>query len=148
MRTIINLDYRAHSTPLFSKIGILDIFYVNTNKITKFMFCYKNNLLPPLLLNLFVTNSQIYCYGTRTGIFQRKLKIAKIILIYKAEHPSFFVNYRPISLLSNFSNFFKKVIYNHSVEFAKKYDKCFHCHFGFWKPLDIQNSDSSVNYLI
>ena len=76
------------------------------------------------------------------------LKSLKIILIYKAEHPSFFVNYRPISLLSNFSNFFKKVIYNHSVEFAKKYDKCFHCHFGFWKPLDIQNSDSSVNYLI
>ena len=30
MRTIINLDYQAHSTPLFSKQGILDIFHVNT----------------------------------------------------------------------------------------------------------------------
>ena len=30
MRTIINLDYQAHSTPLFSKLGILDIFHVNT----------------------------------------------------------------------------------------------------------------------
>ena len=30
MRTIINLDYQAHSTPLFSKLGILVIFHVNT----------------------------------------------------------------------------------------------------------------------
>ena len=67
MRTIINLDYQAHSTPLFSKLGILDIFHVNTFEITKFMFCYKNNLFPPLLLNLLVTNSQIYCYGTTTA---------------------------------------------------------------------------------
>ena len=28
---------------------------------------YRNNLLPPLLLNLFVTNSQIHNYGTRTA---------------------------------------------------------------------------------
>ena len=56
------------------------------------------------------------------GIFLRKLKTAKIILIYKAEDPSFFVNYRPISSLSNFSNFSEKVTYNHMVEFAKKHD--------------------------
>ena len=54
------------------------------------------------------------------GIFLRKLIIAKIIHIYKAEHPSFFVNYRPISFLSNFSKFFEKVLYNHLVEFSKK----------------------------
>ena len=56
------------------------------------------------------------------GIFLRKLKTAKIILIYKAEDPSFFVNYRPISSLCNFSNFSEKVMYNHMVEFAKKHD--------------------------
>ena len=42
------------------------------------------------------------------AIFPHKLKIAKIILIYKAEDPSFFVKYGPISLLSNYSNFFLK----------------------------------------
>ena len=62
-RAIANSDYRAHSAPLFSKLGILDIFKVNTFEIAKFMFYYKNNLLPPLLLNLFVTNSQIRKYG-------------------------------------------------------------------------------------
>ena len=67
VRAITNSDYRAHSAPLFSKLGILDIFQVNTFEIAKFMFYYRNNLLPPLLLNLFVTNSQIHNYGTRTA---------------------------------------------------------------------------------
>ena len=66
VRAITNSDYRAHSAPLFSKLGILDIFQVNTFEIAKFMFYYRNNLLPPLLLYLFVTNSQIHIYGTRT----------------------------------------------------------------------------------
>ena len=50
VRAITNSDYRAHSAPLFSKLGILDIFKVNTFEIAKFMFYYRNNLLPPLLL--------------------------------------------------------------------------------------------------
>ena len=64
---ITNSDYQAHSAPLFSKLGILDIFHINTFEIAKFMFYYRNNLLPLLLLNLFVMNSQIHNYGTRTA---------------------------------------------------------------------------------
>ena len=74
MRAITNSDYRAHSAPLFSKLGILDIFQVNTFEIAKFMFYYRNNLLPPLLLNLFVTNSQIHNYGKP---FHRSLFLGK-----------------------------------------------------------------------
>ena len=48
---ITNSDYRTHSAPLFSKLGILDTFQANTFEIAKFMFYYKNNLLPLLLLN-------------------------------------------------------------------------------------------------
>ena len=57
VRAITNSDYRAHSAPLFSKLGILDIFQVNTFEIAKFMFYYRNNLLHPLLLNLFGTRT-------------------------------------------------------------------------------------------
>ena len=71
VRVITNSVYPAHSAPLFSKLGILDIFQVNTFEIAKFMFYYRNNLLPPLLLNLFVTNSQIHNYGTRTDSYYR-----------------------------------------------------------------------------
>ena len=46
-RSIANSDYRAHSAPLFAKLGILDIFQVNSFQIAKFMFYYQNQLLPP-----------------------------------------------------------------------------------------------------
>ena len=60
VRAITNSEYRAHTAPLFSKLEILDIFQVNTPDAAKFMFRYHNNLLPPLLRNLFMTNSQVH----------------------------------------------------------------------------------------
>ena len=66
MRAITNSDYRAHSAPLFTKLGILDIFQVNTFQVAKFMLYYHNQLLPSMFLNLFVTSGQVYNYGTRT----------------------------------------------------------------------------------
>ena len=69
-----------------SKLGILDIFQVNTFEIAKFMFYHRNNLLPPLLLNLFVMNSQIHNYGTRkasnylTHLYHTNLKQFTILL--------------------------------------------------------------------
>ena len=56
VRAVTNSDYRAHTASLFSKLKILDNFQVNTLDIAKFMFRYHNNLLPPLFLNLFMTN--------------------------------------------------------------------------------------------
>jgi hypothetical protein len=44
------------------------------------------------------------------GVFPSKLKIAKIIPIFKTGNQSFFTNYRPISLLTNFSKLFEKVM--------------------------------------
>ena len=67
VRAITNSDYRAHSAPLFAKLGILDIFQVNSFQIAKFMFYYHNKLLPSMFLNLFETNSEIHNDGTRTA---------------------------------------------------------------------------------
>ena len=67
VRAVTNSDYRAHTAPLFSKLGILDIFLINTLDIAKFMLRYHNNLLPPLLLNLFMTNREVHRYDTRTA---------------------------------------------------------------------------------
>jgi hypothetical protein len=41
-----------------------------------------------------------------TGVFPDKLKMAKIIPIFKADDPQLFKIYRPISLLTNFSKFY------------------------------------------
>ena len=67
------------------------------------------------------------------GIFPDKLKIGKVIPIYKTDDPSLFVNYRPISLLPNFSKFFEKVMYNRLVEFAETNEILYLRQFGFRK---------------
>ena len=59
---ITNSEYQAHTAPLFSKLGILDIFQVIMLDTAKFMFRYHNNLLPSLFRNLFMTNSQVRRY--------------------------------------------------------------------------------------
>ena len=48
------------------------------------------------------------------GIFPDKLKVAKVIPVFKAD--------KPISLLPNFSKFFEKVMHNRLVEFANSQD--------------------------
>ena len=67
------------------------------------------------------------------GIFPDKLKLTKVISIYKANDPSLFTNYRPISLLSNFSKFLEKVMYNRITEFVEQYNILYRCQFGFRK---------------
>ena len=62
VRVITNSDYRGHSAPLFTKLGILDVFPVNSFQIAKFMFYYHNLLLPPMFLNLFLTSGQVHNY--------------------------------------------------------------------------------------
>ena len=57
---ITNAEFRAHSDPLFTQLGILDIFKVNSLYVARFMFCYKNLMLLPILLNLFITNNEVH----------------------------------------------------------------------------------------
>ena len=67
VRIITNAEFRDHSDPLFTQLGILDIFKVNSLYVARFMFCYKNLMLPPILLNLFITNNEVHNYNTRTA---------------------------------------------------------------------------------
>jgi hypothetical protein len=68
-----------------------------------------------------------------TGIFPDKLKIAKVIPIHKSEKHDCFTNYRPISLLTNFSKFFEKIMYYRLIEYIDRYEILYCCQFGFRK---------------
>ena len=55
-----------------------------------------------------------------TGIYPHRLKIAKVIPIYKKENKLLMDNYRPISLLSSMSKLFEKVVYNQLFTYFQK----------------------------
>ena len=47
----------------------------------------------------------------KTCVFPDKLKVAKVIPLFKKGYSKLLTNYRPISLLPSLSNIFEKVIY-------------------------------------
>ena len=65
---------------------------------------------------------QIFNISLETGVFPDKLKMAKIIPIFKADDPQLFKNYRPISLLTNFSKFYERVMHSRLLEFAERFE--------------------------
>ena len=69
---------------------------------------FKFNPVEPILtpiLTLIINQS------LNSGIFPKKLKIAKIVPLHKKDDIHTIENYRPISLLSSISNVFEKVVY-------------------------------------
>ena len=66
-----------------------------------------------------------------TGIFPEKLKIAKIIPIFKKVDAQILNNYRPISLLPTISKLFERVIYNQLYNYLNIHDIITSCQYGF-----------------
>ena len=76
----------------------------------------------------------------QSGIFPDRLKTAKVVPIYKTvvpiyktDDPELFKNYRPISILSNFSKVFERVMYNRLIEFIERFEILYCYQFGFRK---------------
>ena len=68
-----------------------------------------------------------------TGIVASKLKIAKVIPLYKAKDPALFSNYRPISLLPVFSKILERLMYNRLYNFLTEHNILSTNQFGFRK---------------
>ena len=67
------------------------------------------------------------------GLFSEKMKLAKILPIYKSEDEQLVNNYRPISIVPFFSKVFEKIISKYIIEFMDE-NKLFYCNqFGFRK---------------
>ena len=69
------------------------------------------------------------------SIFPDKLKIAKIIPIYKKGDKHQIENYRPISILPVISKVFEKVAYNQLFEYFSQNKLLFDSQYGFRKSL-------------
>ena len=68
-----------------------------------------------------------------TGIVPSKLKIAKVIHLYKNKDPALFSNYRPISLLPFFSKILERLMYNRLYNFLTEHNILSMNQFGFRK---------------
>ncbi len=66
-----------------------------------------------------------------TGIFPEKLKIAKIIPVYKKEDDTLFTNYRPISLLPTISKIFENLFLSSYIIFFLDKKLLYNAQYGF-----------------
>ena len=83
----------------------------------------KETLLAPITL--------IIRQVLHTGIFPDKLKIAKVIPIYKKDDETIFSNYRPISILPAISKIIEKVVYNQIYSFFTQHKLFNESQYGF-----------------
>ena len=75
--------------------------------------------------------SQIINESFKSGVFPDKLKLAKVIPLFKKACLLTASNYRPISLLSIFSKITEKVMYERLYKFLTKYEILYALQFGF-----------------
>ena len=75
-----------------------------------------------------------------TGMYPSKLKLSKIIPIFKSDDDSDPSNYRPIALLSVFNRIFEKLIYKRLIVFIDKHDLFFESQYGFRKKYSTQHA--------
>lgn len=68
-----------------------------------------------------------------TGIVPSKLKIAKVIPLYKSENPELFSNYRPISILPCLSKILERLMYNRLYNFLAEHNIISKKQYGFRK---------------
>ena len=75
--------------------------------------------------------SQILNKSFQSGIFPDKMKLAKVIPLFKKGCLLTASNYRPISLLSVFSKITEKVMYERLYKFLEKHEILYTLQFGF-----------------
>ena len=113
-KAIPMVNYSLHSFLSDSNNTLITLRPTNTNELEDICNKFSTGKAPGydnISLHVIKSSFQLICaplvnivtLSLQKGVFPDKLKIAKVIPVYKAKDPSLFVNYRPISLLSNFS---------------------------------------------
>ena len=90
---------------------------------TKILILLKQDVAEPL--------SKIINISLQTGVHPDKLKIAEVIPVFKKGSRLKASNFRPISLLSNINNIFKKIVFKRIYNFLEKFNQFYDKQFGF-----------------
>ena len=74
------------------------------------------------------------------GVYPNKLKLSKIVPVFKSDSVNDANNYRPISLLSNFNRIFEKLMYSRMISFIEKHHLLYNAQYGFRKSHSTQHA--------
>jgi len=117
----------------------LEILCIPNNKSHGLYSC-PTQLLKYLSNVVSSTLVEIINLSISSGMYPTKLKMAKIIPIFKAEDNTNANNYRPISLPSNFNRIFEKLVYSRMESFIEQNDILSSSQYGFCKVHSTQHA--------
>ena len=128
------LNKKINSTFTFKNIDEIIVKKTINNLPTKNSCGYDDisskllKVIPPVIIKpLTLLINQVL----NTGIFPDKLKIFKVILIYKKGDPQLFENYRPISLVPTISKVLEKIIHKQLSSYFDEYGLFFPNQYSF-----------------
>ena len=78
------------------------------------------------------------------GVFPDSLKLALVCAIFKKGDDTKCANYRPISLLSNISKIFERIMYNRVEYFLNEHELIYELQFGFRKKFSTNHALLSI----
>ncbi len=122
------LDYL--SSRISSSIFLNPVTFIEVNDLINSLNPSKSvgpNSIPIKLLNVIGTSissllALLVNQSFQFGIFPDKLKVAKVITLFKKGNPDLPSNYRPISLLPIFSKVFEKLMYKRLYKFLELHE--------------------------
>jgi endonuclease/exonuclease/phosphatase (EEP) superfamily protein YafD len=130
-------DYLKHKTKSvfkFKEIQPLDVIKTISTLKSKPSSGHDNissSLIKRIAKPLSLPLSLIINQSLKTGIFPCRLKLAKVIPIFKKDDLTLFDNYRPISLLPVISKVFERVVFNQMYTYLSANNLLYDSQHGF-----------------
>lgn len=141
----VNVDHmhfmknKANKTLYLSPVSendIIDVVNKFKNKRSKDSENLNMVLIKKLIHLLVVPLAHIFNQSLNEGIFPDKMKLAKVIPIFKSGSIENVEDYRPISLLSQFSKILEKVFYKKIMSFVNSNNILSNSQYGFREKLN------------
>ena len=124
---------------------ILDIVHNFQSKRSCGHDGFDNSTLKKIMPAIVQPFAYICNLSMTSGVFPQKMKLAKIIPVFKKGDTLSITNYRPISLLTVFSKVLEKIVFTRTTKFLEDYDILHESQFGFRKK---QNTSHALLNLI
>jgi hypothetical protein len=132
----LNLDSRCQKTFFMEPVHPLELINTCKSLKPKTSMGHDNistKLLKESILNTAGPLAHIFNLSFESGIVPDKMKLAKVIPIFKSGNKKIFNNYRPISILPAYSKLLEKIVAKKLVHFLEINNVLYNHQYGFRK---------------